>query len=375
MVTAAMKLKDTCHTKGNKSWIFVGRTDAETPIPWPPDTKNWLIWKDPDAEKDWRQEEKGTTEDEMVGWHHQLNGHLVWVSSRSWWCTGRPGMLQYMKWQRLRHDSELNWATELNWTELLLGRKAMTNLHSILKSRDITLSTKVRLVKSMVFPAVMYGCESWTIKKVEHQKIDAFELWCWRRCWKDWCWSWNSNTLATWCKELTHLKRPWCWERLRAGGEGDDGGWDCWMASLTQWKWVWVNSGNWWWTGRPGVLQSMGSQRVGHDWVTELNWTLKLLQSHWPLGWFLDTSVTLLHQSLRSSACSAYFLVFTEVLPLVTQVLPSQGGIPWPSHVIYTSLPVRITLYPPPLLCFPSQPHYLTSYIFSLSYFLSASLL
>ena len=88
-----------------------------------------------------------------------------------------------------------------------------------------------------------------------------------------WCWSWNSNTLATWCGELTHWKRPWCWEGLGAGGEGDDRGWDDWMASPTRWAWVWVNSGSWWWTGRPGVLQFMGSQRVGHDWATELNWT------------------------------------------------------------------------------------------------------
>ena len=91
--------------------------------------------------------------------------------------------------------------------------------------------------------------------------------------WKDWCWSWNSNTLATWCKELTHLKRPWCWERLRAGEEGDDRGWDGWMASPTQWTWVWVGSGSWWWTGRPGVLQFMQMQGVGHNWETELNWT------------------------------------------------------------------------------------------------------
>ena len=90
--------------------------------------------------------------------------------------------------------------------------------------------------------------------------------------WKDWCWSWNSSTLATWCDELTRLKSPWCWERLGAGGDGDDRGWDGWMASLTQWTWVWVDSSSWWWTGRPGVLQSMGSQRVGHDWATELNW-------------------------------------------------------------------------------------------------------
>ena len=83
--------------------------------------------------------------------------------------------------------------------------------------------------------------------------------------WKDWCWSWNSSTLATWCKELTHWKRPWCWERLKAEGERDDRGWDGWMASPTQWTWVWVDSRSWWWTGRPGVLQFMVSQRVGHN--------------------------------------------------------------------------------------------------------------
>ena len=139
----------------------------------------------------------------------------------------------------------------------------------------------------MIFPVVMYGCESWTVKRAEHRRIDAFELWCWRRLlrvpwaarrsvlgvhWKDWCWSWNSSTLAAWCGELTHWKRPWCWEGLGAG-EGDDRGWDGWMASLTQWAWVWVDSRSWWWTGRPGVLRFMGLQRVGHDWLTELNWT------------------------------------------------------------------------------------------------------
>ena len=114
----------------------------------------------------------------------------------------------------------------------------------------------------MIFPVVMYWCESWTIKKAECRRVNAFELWCWRRLlrvpwtakrsnqsilkeispeyyWKDWCWSWNSNTLATWCEELTHLKRPWCWERLKMGGEGDNRGWDGWMASPTQWTWVW----------------------------------------------------------------------------------------------------------------------------------------
>jgi len=90
---------------------------------------------------------------------------------------------------------------------------------------------------------------------------------------KEWCWSWNSSTLATSCEELTHWKRLWCWEGLGAGGEGDHRGWDGWMASLTRWTWVWVNSGSWWRTGRPGVLWFMGLQRVGHDWETKLNWT------------------------------------------------------------------------------------------------------
>ena len=97
--------------------------------------------------------------------------------------------------------------------------------------------------------------------------------------WKEWCWSWNSSTLATSCEELTHWKRLRSWEGLGAGGEGDDRGSDGWMSSLTRWTWVWVNSGSWWWTGRPGVLQFMGLQRVGHDWVTELNWTEATLTS------------------------------------------------------------------------------------------------
>ena len=91
--------------------------------------------------------------------------------------------------------------------------------------------------------------------------------------------------LATSCEELTHWKRLWCWEGLGAGGEGDNRGWDGWMASLTPWTWVWVNSGSWWWTGRPGVLWFMGLQRVGHDWVTELNWTelvVQWLRNHAP---------------------------------------------------------------------------------------------
>ena len=99
--------------------------------------------------------------------------------------------------------------------------------------------------------------------------------------WKDWCWNWSANTLSTWCKELTHWKRPWCWERLKAGGEGDDRGWDGWMGSPTLWIWVWLSSGSRWCTGKPGVLQATGSQRVGHDWATELNWMI----------WFYGTYV------------------------------------------------------------------------------------
>ena len=177
---------------------------------------------------------------------------------------------------------------EIKW-RLLLERKVMTNLDSILKSRDITLPTKVHLVKAMVFPVVMYGYESWTIKKAECRRIDAFELWCWRRLlrvpWtarrsnqsilKEWVFSPGCSLEGLMLKlklqyfgHLTHLKRPWCWERLRAGGEGDDRGWYGWMASLTQQTWVWVDSGSWWWTGRPDLLQFMGSQRVGHDWAT-----------------------------------------------------------------------------------------------------------
>ena len=123
-----------------------------------------------------------------------------------------------------------DWNHEIK-RRLLLRRKAMTKLEGILKTRDITLPTKVHLVKAMVFPVVMYGCESWSIKKAEFWRIDAFELWCWRRLlrgpwtarisnqsvltihWMDWCWSWSSNTLTTWCEEQNPWRRPWCWER------------------------------------------------------------------------------------------------------------------------------------------------------------------
>ena len=157
---------------------------------------------------------------------------------------------------------------------LLLGRKVMTNLDSIFKSGDITLPTKVHLVKAMVSPVVRYGCESGTIKKAECPKIDAFELWCWRRLlrvpWTArrsnqsilketliWRADAEAETPILWPPDVKNW--PWCWERLRAGGKGDNRGWDGWMASPTQWTWFSVGSESWRWTGRPGMLQSMES--------------------------------------------------------------------------------------------------------------------
>ena len=146
----------------------------------------------------------------------------------------------------------------------------------------------------------MYQCESWTIKNAEHQRIDAFKLWrilsrvIWtaRRSsqsvlkeiilnthWKAWPWTWSSNTLATWSKQPTHWKRPWCWERLRAEGEQGDRGWDGWMASPNQWKWAWADTGRWWRTGKPGMLQSMGLQ--SQTWLSD--WTATTVSLSW---WF-----------------------------------------------------------------------------------------
>ena len=114
------------------------------------------------------------------------------------------------------------------------------------------------------------GEDSWESLGLQGDPTSPF----WRRSVLNiWCWSWNSNTLATWCKELTHWKRSWCWERSKAGEEGDNRGWDGWMASPTWWTWVWASSRSWWWTGKPGVPKSMGLQGVGHNWMTELNWT------------------------------------------------------------------------------------------------------
>ena len=175
---------------------------------------------------------------------------------------------------------------------LPLRRKTMTNLDSILKSREITLPTKVHLVKSMVF----FSSHVW-MWELDYKESWALNNWCfwtvvlektlenplnykeikprksiWNINRKNWCWRWNSKTLATWCEELTLWKRLWCWERLKVGGEGDDRGWDGLVASPTWWTWVWVSSKSWWWKGKSGRLQSTEVHRVGYNWATELNW-------------------------------------------------------------------------------------------------------
>ena len=150
----------------------------------------------------------------------------------------------------------------------------------------------------------MYGCESWTVKKAKHRRIDAFELWCWRRLLRVLWTARRSNQsilkeISPGCslegvmlklklqyfghlmQRVDLLEKTLMLGGMGAGGEGDDRGWDGWMTSLTQWTWVWVNSGSWWWTGRPGVLWFMESQIVGHDWATELNWTE---QGEWAAG-------------------------------------------------------------------------------------------
>ena len=173
---------------------------------------------------------------------------------------------------------------------LLLWRKTMKILGRILKSKDITLPTKVHIVKAMIFPVVLYGCESWTIKKDKCWRIDAFELWKTLESPLDckeikpvhpkgkqsWIFTWRTDaeaeTPVLWLPDVKNwliwkdpdARKDWRWE------EKGDRGWDGWMASPTYWIWVWVNSTSWWWTGRLGVLQSMGSQRVGCYWATEL---------------------------------------------------------------------------------------------------------
>ena len=205
---------------------------------------------------------------------------------------------------------------------LLLERKAMTNLDNILKSTDITLQAKVHLVKAVVFPVVMYGCESWTIKKVEHWKIDAFELWCWRRLLRvPWTARRSNQSIL---KEISpeysleglmlklklhyfgylmwrtdSLEKTLMLGKIDVGGEGDNRGWDGWMASPTQWTWVWVSSGSRWWAGKPGVLQS--TLRV--DKTEWLNWLKSDYQSLINVYWYFCISKI----SLESCVGYLYF--------------------------------------------------------------------
>ena len=180
------------------------------------------------------------------------------------------------------------WLQPWDWKTFTPWKDSYDQPRQHIKKQSITFPTKVRLVKARGFAVVMYRCESWTVKKAEHRRIDAFELWCGRRLLRaPWTLRRSNQSIL---KEISpgcsleglmlklklqyigHLmkradsfEKPWCWERLRAGGEGDDRAWDGWRASLTQWTWIWVNSGSWWWTGRLAVLGFMGSQWVGHD--------------------------------------------------------------------------------------------------------------
>ena len=218
-----------------------------------------------DCEKSWLESQHSENKDHGIWSHHFM--------ANRWGNNGNSERLYFFGFPN-------HWRWWLQPWNLLLGRKAMTKLDSVLKSRDITLPAKVHLVKAMVFSVVMYGCESWTIKQAKCWRTDAFELWCWRRLLTV---PWtarrsNQSILKEISPEYTlvglmlklklqcfgHLMQrtdsleiPWCWERLKAGGEGDNRGWDGWMASPIQWTWVWASSGRWWRTGKPGVLQSM----------------------------------------------------------------------------------------------------------------------
>jgi len=216
----------------------------------------------------------------MVGWHHWCDGYELGQTPGDG--EGQGSLVCCSPWGL----EELDMTLRLN--------------------NNITLPTKVRLVKAMVFPVVMYGCESWTVKKAERQRIDAFELWCWRRLLRVPSTTRRSNQfilkeISPGCSlegmmlklklqyfghlmwrvdslEKTDAGRDWGQEEKgTTEDEIDDG-----MASPTRWTWIWMNSGRWLWTGEAGVLRFMGSKRVGHDWATELNWTE---QHNWGRDW------------------------------------------------------------------------------------------
>ena len=216
---------------------------------------------DESERREWKSWLKGQHSEDCGIWPHYL------VANR-WRNSGNSGWLFILGSSKITADGDCSHEIKRC---LFLGRKVMTKLDRMLKAEALLCQQSLSS-QGCGFSSVMYGCESWVLssKKLSTEELmllncgvgeDSWESLSlqgdptspsWRKSvlnvhWKDW--SWNSNTLATWWEELTHLKRPWCWERLRAEGEGDDRGWDDWMASLTQWTWVWVNSGSWWWQG------------------------------------------------------------------------------------------------------------------------------
>ena len=214
----------------------------------------------------------------------------VWYKNWGWFCD-----ITHLIFLGSKITGDRDCSHEIK-RHLLLGRKAMINLARVLKSRAVTLPTKVCLVKAMVFPVVMYGCDSWTIKKAEHQRTDAFELWCWRWLLRvPWTARRSNQSIL---KEISpeysleglmlkrklqyfgHLMRradsleKTLMLRKIEGGKRRGRQRMRWLDGITNSMWVWASSRKWWRTGKPGMLQSMGLQRVGHDWATE-QWQLK----------------------------------------------------------------------------------------------------